>query len=144
MKVLKIESGDIEGLLREIGEAFEPKPCTKEEAEERQQRSCRLAYSVTRSALDMENEPHAGALLHCAVDRIDDRGINGMSAALLCEAFCSYADVEQEADREAFKTKFIAALDKAVQDLNKIVEGKYDTSTEQSTQVSSAQPPATS
>ncbi|KKN12386.1 hypothetical protein LCGC14_1016970 [marine sediment metagenome] len=144
MKVLRITSDDIEGLLKEIGEAMEPQRCSKEEAEDRQYRSSRLAYSVTRAALDAEGDPHAGALLHCSIDRIDSRGINGMTAALLCEAACSYLDIEQEADKEAFKTKFIACLDIAVQALGEVIEEHNDASTEQSTQVSSDQPPATS
>lgn len=45
---------------------------------------------------------------------------------------------------KVLKTKFIACLDIAVQALNEVIEEYNDASTEQSSQVSSDQSPATS
>ncbi len=142
MKVLRVTSKDVEELLQEI-EAAMSQSCPKEEAFARFKRGCALAYNVTRTTLSME-DVLAGELLDSSIERMGAPGINGIAAGLLCRAMCHYIDVEHSGDREAFKTKFIAALDKAVQELGEVLEESHDASTEQSTQVSSDQPPATS
>lgn len=114
-----------------------------EEAEARYRRGCRLAYNVSRNTLDDERN-----LAHCMLVAASERlhgehGLNVTCAALLLQAFAFYIEVEQGADKEAFKTKFILSLDKAVESLGHEMRETHDTWTEQSTQERSAEPPKT-
>ena len=140
-----LELADVEELVSIIEQIANGKPAmvTMEQAEARFRKGCRLAYKVTRNVLDME-KPLAGQMLGTASEKLHtEHGTNAICSALILQAFAYYLEVEQGADREGFKTKFILSMDKAVQALSHGMRETHDAWTEQSTQERSAEPPKT-
>lgn len=144
LKILQLEDlDDLFDVLRGLDGEKPDRMVSMEEAEDRFQRGCRLAYNVSRNALDSD-EHIAHAMLATASERMHTgHGTNAVCAALLLQSFAFYIEVDQKADMEGFKKKFILCLDKSVKELGKGMRETHDTWTEQSAEERSSQSPAT-
>ena len=115
----------------------------KEEAFSSFEAICRRSYTIIREGVDNPDIDAGDIMANCIEAMNTDVGQHGAMSALLCDGFRQYIAARHREDRELFKTQFIAALDKAVQQNSKLLEEQYDTRTEQSTQERSAEPPTT-
>ncbi|MCZ6775234.1 MAG: hypothetical protein O7D34_02115 [Ignavibacteria bacterium] len=144
MNPRKISIVNMEGLTELLDEMFNKSEAhSKEEVDERFKRSCRLAYNVTRDAMDSDECVMAGMAQSAYTQMMNSPGINAATGALISEATTQFLDIKWKQNKELFKTEFILALDRAVEAASRHLEESYDTCTEQSAEERSNQSPTT-
>lgn len=136
---------DIEGLrelLEEIGK--DESVCSTEEAYTRFKRACRVAYDVTRNAIDEKELLIADLMGHAHYNTVHNSGVMAAAGCLVMQASINYLEMEQRKNPADFKTKFIFCLDTAVQSAGRGIEEEHDARTKQSAEKRSTQSPSTS
>jgi len=129
-----------EELVELLDELFNQRPPhTTEEIQERYERTCRLAYGVTRREFESDDASLHGLMGTAFKHTRDSNGVPAAAGALLLDAACRFLDDRMAEDLERFKTQFIHSLDEAVQHAHVALGKSNDTSTKQSTEECSAQ-----
>lgn len=141
----KVHIVDMEGLAELLEEfAGEERLVSTEEAERRFGEACRLAYGVTRTAVEAEAKLIDKLIGSAHINTVQSDGVDAAAGCLIMQAACEYLQIDQQKDPERFKTQFIFCLDKAVQMAGEGMRETHDARTKQSAKERAAQSPATS